>query len=114
MDLPKQKCEACRGDSPKITEDEISILHPYVSDWQINDDSGVNKLNRKFTFKSFPEALRFTLMVGEMSEGEGHHPLLIITWKNVTVEWWTHKIKGLHRNDFVMAAKTDVCYEAFS
>ena len=53
MDLPKQKCEACRGDSPKITEDEIAILHPHVSDWQINDDSGVNKLNRKFTFKSF-------------------------------------------------------------
>ena len=114
MDLVKQKCVACRGDSPKIAEDEIAILHPHVSDWQINDDCGVDKLKREFTFKSFPEALRFTLIVGEMSEEEGHHPLLIITWKSVTIEWWTHKIKGLHRNDFIMAAKTDVCYGGFS
>ncbi len=49
--------------------------------------------------------------VGELAEEEGHHPALLTKWGRTTVTWWTHKIKGLHRNDFIMAAKTDEPYQ---
>jgi 4a-hydroxytetrahydrobiopterin dehydratase len=48
--------------------------------------------------------------VGELAEAEGHHPVLVTRWGSVTVIWWTHKIRGLHRNDFIMAAKTDALF----
>lgn len=71
---------------------------------------GVHQLERTFRFSDFREALRFTLEVGELAENEGHHPVLVTRWGRVTVTWWTHKIRGLHRNDFIMAAKTDALY----
>jgi 4a-hydroxytetrahydrobiopterin dehydratase len=61
-------------------------------------------------YKNFVEALHFTNKVGELAETEGHHPSLLTEWGKVTVTWWTHKINGLHRNDFIMAAKTDELY----
>jgi len=54
--------------------------------------------------------LRFTVQVGELAEAEGHHPVIVTEWGRVTVTWWTHKIKGLHHNDFIMAAKTSQLY----
>jgi 4a-hydroxytetrahydrobiopterin dehydratase len=68
---------------------------------------GVQRLSRTFVWPNFAEALAFTDRVGALAEAEGHHPLLITEWGKVTVQWWTHKIKGLHRNDLIMAAKTD-------
>jgi 4a-hydroxytetrahydrobiopterin dehydratase len=65
------------------------------------------QLERRFEFPDLAQALVFTDKVGELAEFEGHHPRLITEWGSVTVTWWTHKIKGLHRNDFVMATKTD-------
>jgi pterin-4a-carbinolamine dehydratase len=62
---------------------------------------------RAFEFPSFADALAFTNRVGALAEKEGHHPALLTEWGRVTVTWWTHKIRGLHRNDFIMAAKTD-------
>jgi 4a-hydroxytetrahydrobiopterin dehydratase len=64
-------------------------------------------LSRSFTFRNFAEALAFTNRVGALAEAEGHHPALFTEWGKVTVQWWTHKLKGLHRNDLIMAAKTD-------
>jgi 4a-hydroxytetrahydrobiopterin dehydratase len=64
-------------------------------------------LVRTFRFPNFREALAFTDRVGALAEAEGHHPALLTEWGTVTVFWWTHKIHGLHRNDFIMAAKTD-------
>ena len=66
---------------------------------------------QEFKFKNFVQALEFTNQVGRLAEEECHHPALLTEWGRVTVTWWTHKIKGLHRNDFVMAAKTDELYE---
>ena len=63
-----------------------------------------------FRFSNFAEALTFTDKVGELAETEGHHPAILTEWGRVTVTWWTHKIRGLHRNDFIMAAKTDQIY----
>jgi 4a-hydroxytetrahydrobiopterin dehydratase len=72
--------------------------------------NGIPQLERVYKFKSFIEALAFTNRVGEFAEAEGHHPAILVEWGRVTVTWWTHKIKGLHRNDFVMAARTDQLY----
>jgi 4a-hydroxytetrahydrobiopterin dehydratase len=68
---------------------------------------GIPRLERQYRFRSFVDALAFTNRVGEIAEAEGHHPAILTEWGRVTVSWWTHKIRGLHRNDFVMAAKTD-------
>ena len=70
-------------------------------------DASIARLERVFHFPSFADALAFTNRVGALAEEEGHHPALLTEWGRVTVTWWTHKIRGLHRNDFIMAAKTD-------
>ena len=72
--------------------------------------AGVPRLERAFSFANFAEALAFTNAVGGLAEAAGHHPALTTEWGRVTVVWWTHAIGGLHRNDFVMAAKTDERY----
>ena len=72
--------------------------------------AGVRRLERVFAFKDFAQALAFTNQVGELAEAEGHHPAILTEWGRVTVTWWTHKINGLHRNDFIMAAKTEAVY----
>jgi len=78
-----------------------------VPDWHVVERDGIKRLERVFRFSNFAEALAFTIRVGELAEAEGHHPALLTEWGRVTVTWWTHKIKGLHRNDFIVAAKTD-------
>lgn len=93
-----------------MTDSEIAGLHPQVSQWQIIERDGIKRLERVFKFKNFVEALGFTNRVGQIAEEEGHHPVLMTEWAKVVVTWWTHKIKGLHRKDFIMAAKTDELY----
>ena len=107
MTLSGLKCTACRRGEPTVTEAEIAELHPQVPDWQIVERDGIKRLERVFAFKDFAGALEFTNAVGGIAEEEGHHPALLTEWGKVTVEWWTHKIRGMHRNDFIMAAKTD-------
>jgi len=106
------KCVACRKGEPIATNVEITELHPQVSEWQIIEQDNIKMLERVFKFENFSEALRFTNKVGEIAEAEGHHPSITTEWGRVTVRWWTHKIKGLHRNDFIMAAKTDQLYNS--
>jgi 4a-hydroxytetrahydrobiopterin dehydratase len=110
--LTEMKCEACRKDSPTVTEAEAAELHPQVPDWRLFEVDGEKRLERAFAFKNFAAALAFTSEVGALAESEGHHPALLTEWGRVTVTWWTHKIRGLHRNDFIMAAKTDAAYAA--
>jgi 4a-hydroxytetrahydrobiopterin dehydratase len=105
--LTKMKCVACDRDAPTVTDEEIAELHPQVPEWLIVEVDGVKRLERVFEFGDFRQALDFTREVGELAEEEGHHPALLTEWGRTTVTWWTHKIRGLHRNDFVMAAKTD-------
>ena len=111
VELTGQKCVACRADSPRVTEAEIGSFHPQVPEWELLDDGGVLKLRRVYRFKDFAGALAFTNRVGEIAEDEGHHPLVSTEWGRVAVWWWTHKIKGLHVNDFIMAAKTDGLFD---
>ena len=109
-ELTQEKCVACRGDAPKVTEDEMAELRPRIPDWKLAEHDGIPRLERVFRFKDFAQALAFTVGVGELAEEEGHHPAILTEWGRVTVSWWTHKIRGLHRNDFIMAAKTDQLY----
>ena len=108
--LTQLKCTACRGDEPMLTNAQIAELHPQVPDWQVVERDGIKRLERAFKFDNFVHALAFTNKVGELAEEEGHHPAILTEWGRVTVTWWTHKIKGLHQNDFIMAAKSDQAY----
>lgn len=113
-ELTHLKCEACRVGAPTATDKEIAEFRQQVPQWTIVEREGIKRLERTFTFKNFVDALAFTNKVGEIAEEEGHHPALLTEWGRVTVTWWTHKIKGLHRNDFIMAAKTDQAYASFT
>ena len=105
--LINERCEVCRKDSPRVTEAEIAALSPEIPEWQIVEVDGVPRLRRTFRFASYPETLAFVQRVGELAEEEGHHPAMTVEWGKVRVSWWTHAIKWLNRNDFIMAAKTD-------
>jgi 4a-hydroxytetrahydrobiopterin dehydratase len=109
--LTQLKRVACRKDAPTVTQAEIAELHRQVSDWEIVELEGIKRLRRVFSFDDFVQALEFAKKVGELAEEEGHHPALLTEWGSTTVTFWTHKIRGLHRNDFVMAAKTDELYQ---
>ena len=108
--LTQMKCVACRAGEPTATDQEIAELHPQVPEWEIVEVDGIKRLQRVFRFDDFAQALAFTDTVGALAESEGHHPALLTEWGRTTVSWWTHKIRGLHRNDFIMAAKADQLY----
>jgi 4a-hydroxytetrahydrobiopterin dehydratase len=107
-ELAQMKCVACRGGEPSLTDEEIIALHPEAPEWQLIEVDGIKRLERVFQLKNFIEAVAFTNKVAMVAEKEDHHPLIVTEWGRVKVQWWTHKIKGLHKNDFIMAAKTDV------
>jgi 4a-hydroxytetrahydrobiopterin dehydratase len=106
-DLTQEQCQACRADSPRVEGEELQELSGRLPEWTVETRDGMPQLERRFEFPDFAQALAFTNRVGQLAEAENHHPKLTTEWGSVVVTWWTHKIKGLHRNDFVMAAKTD-------
>jgi 4a-hydroxytetrahydrobiopterin dehydratase len=112
-ELTEQKCQACRVGAPSVTDQEIKECQPKVPQWQIITENEIPKLDRVFKFKNFKDAIAFTDAVGAAAEAEGHHPRITTEWGKVGVTWWTHKIKNLHKNDFIMAAKTDQLYRKF-
>jgi 4a-hydroxytetrahydrobiopterin dehydratase len=106
-ELKQQTCEACNADAPKVSDAELAELIREIPEWTPVVRDGVMQLEREFKFKNFKLALAFTNKVGEIAEAEFHHPTLVTEWGKVTVTWWTHAINGLHKNDFIMAARTD-------
>ena len=108
--LAAMRCVACRRDAPTVTDEEVAELHPQVAEWELVEVDGIKRLQRVFSFDDFAQALEFTNEVGRLAEEEGHHPALLTEWGRTTVSWWTHKLRGLHRNDFIMAAKTGRLY----
>lgn len=107
MKLSEQVCEACRADAPQVTDEELRSLIREIPDWAPVVRDGIMQLERVFIFPNFADALAFTNRVGALAEDAGHHPALLTEWGKVTVTWWTHKIKGLHKTDFILAARTD-------
>jgi 4a-hydroxytetrahydrobiopterin dehydratase len=110
FDLSKQSCEACRADAPRVSDEDLKLLMPNIPDWQVIVVDGVMQLSREFGFRNFEQAMAFSNRVGEIAEVENHHPAILTEWGKVTVAWWSHKIKGLHKNDLIMAARTDEVY----
>jgi len=110
-DLSQLKCIPCRGGDPMLPDAEIAELQPQVSEWQIIEADDIKRLQRVFKLKDFVAALDFANKIGEIAEEEDHHPMLIVEWGRVTVAWWTHIVNGLHKNDFIMAAKTDYLFD---
>ena len=108
--LSELRCVPCRGGDPPLTVEQIAALMPQVSQWTLIERESIPRLERVFKFKNFAQALAFTDQVGALAEAEDHHPAILIEWGRVTVTWWTHKIKGLHQNDFIMAARTGGLY----
>ncbi len=109
-DLKDSNIETIRGGEHPLVEGEIQQLLTQIPGWQVILQDGEKRVQKVFKFADFAQALAFTDAVGKLAEEYDHHPALLTEWGKVTVAWWTHKIRGLHRNDFIMAAKTDQAY----
>jgi len=105
--LESLPCIPCRTGGAAASAAEIFEWLSQLPEWSTPVVDDVQRLVRIFPFKNFRQALDFTNQVGAIAEAEQHHPELLTAWGKVTVSWWTHKIGGLHRNDFIMAAKTE-------
>jgi len=105
MELSDKRCVPCRGGVPVLGTEEAERLVAQVPGWALEE--GAKGIRREFRFRNFAEAMMFSRQVGELAEVEGHHPDLSIGWGYCTVRFRTHAIKGLHENDFIMAAKVN-------
>lgn len=108
--LAQDKCEACSKEAPQLNDDQIEGMLKEVPEWKVETVEGEKRLSRTFKFKDFAGAFAFTQKIADIAEEEGHHPAMLTEYGKTTVDWWTHKIGGLHRNDFIMAARTDRLY----
>ncbi len=105
MSLTGKACVPCQGGIPPLTPEQAGNLLPQVPGWSLSEDS--DRLNRKFEFDDFVTALEFVNKVGELAEQEGHHPDISLGWGYTDIIIFTHKIQGLHENDFILAAKVN-------
>jgi 4a-hydroxytetrahydrobiopterin dehydratase len=105
MSLASEKCVPCRGGEAPLRGDELYALATQLGgDWRVIED---HHLEKDFSFPDFASALAFTNKIGAIAEEQGHHPDILLRWGKVGVTIWTHKIDGLSRSDFVLAAKID-------
>ena len=111
MELSKNSCEACREDAPALKEKEIEELLIKIPSWIIYEDEGIKKLICSFAFSNYQQSVDFNSKIANLAEKEDHHPDILLEWGKVTVTWWSHKINGLHMNDFICASKTDDIYK---
>jgi 4a-hydroxytetrahydrobiopterin dehydratase len=109
-DLAQMHCSQIKKDTPAMDDREIDQWVTRVPGWQVFKKNGEPRLEKVFKFRNFQQAMSFTYQVAQTAEEEDHHPALLTEWGKVTVTWWTHRIKGLHLNDFIMAAKTSEIY----
>jgi 4a-hydroxytetrahydrobiopterin dehydratase len=105
--LVHERCAACRRDSPHVTDAEIAELRPQIPGWELIERDGVPRLERAFRFADMAQAQLFARELAALADEQDHHPAIQQDAGVVKVGWWTHAIRGLHRNDFIMAAKTD-------
>ena len=111
-ELTEIKCEACKADAPRLSNKEISEFLQEILPWAVIEDDGIKRLVCSFAFLDYKQSINFTNLVAGLAEEEDHHPEIILEWGKVTVSWWSHKIKGLHKNDFICAAKSDEIYKS--
>ena len=109
-ELTQMHCSPVKESTPRLKENEIKHYLAQVPTWKVYEKEGESRLEKSFQFKDFTHAVAFTNRVAQIANEEDHHPAILTEWGRVTVTWWTHKIRGLYQNDFIMAAKTDQLY----
>ena len=107
-DLTQKHCVPCEGWMKPMAQAEAAQLLPQAKDWQLASSSGIDCIQRAFTFKDFASAMKFVNSVAALAESEGHHPDITINWNKVTLQLSTHAIKGLSENDFILASKINL------
>ena len=107
--LAGKTCTPCKGGIPPLTLQEVERFHAQVPQWEVRDEA--RRIQRRFQFRNFGEALKFVQQIGELAETEGHHPDISFGWGYASVSLQTKKIKGLHENDFIVAAKIDRLFD---
>ncbi|KAN0066361.1 hypothetical protein ACQY0O_000455 [Thecaphora frezii] len=114
--LAASRCEPCSNVLPALGSDGVAELLPTVPGWYLSPqpqtlkaakEANPDALKKSFRFKDWATAQAFAASLGQAAEEEGHHPAIMVEWGRVSVWWWSHSIRGLHKNDFVMASKTD-------
>ena len=110
-ELSQSTCQACSADADTLNEEEIQELLPQTPSWTVHEEEGIKRLICSFAFLNYEDSVKFTNEVAKLADKEDHHPEIFLEWGKVTVTWWSHKIKGLHSNDFICASKTDVLFK---
>ena len=110
--LISQNCVACKADAPKVTDDELAELLKEIPEWKLITKESMLRLQRVFEFQGYSSAVQFTNKIADLAEQEDHHPAILLEWGKVEVTWWTHMMLGLHKNDFIAAAKTDQLFNS--
>jgi 4a-hydroxytetrahydrobiopterin dehydratase len=109
-ELVKQHCIPVGANTPRLNKQAILDLEAQLPDWRTYEKDAELRLEKVFEFDDFRKAVSFTNQIAQIANEEDHHPAILTEWGKVTVTWWTHKINGLHQNDFIMAAKTSKIY----
>jgi len=113
-ELSHAHCTPCTATSAALTDEELKQLMPLIPGWTTAICNDEMRLEKIFKFSNFIDALAFSNKVGALAEQQDHHPAILTEWGKVTISWWTHSIHGLHRNDFILAAKTDLEYQGYA
>ena len=111
-ELLKKTCSACEIDAPLVPHDQQIELLKDLDGWII-DNSDISKLTKEFKLNNYEQSIVFANLIADLAELQDHHPKIIIEWGSVSLEWWSHKIGGLHMNDFICAAKSDEIFDTF-
>ena len=109
--LSERTCSACEIGAPLVSQEEQELLLKDLKGWRI-DKKDVSKLVKFYKFDNYNQSIEFANKIAELADLENHHPKIIVEWGIVGIEWWSHKIKGLHLNDFICASKSDYLYES--
>jgi len=112
-ELTLEDCVRVNKNTPALSPETVAKLNGRLPDWSIIDQNGTPALSKTFKFPNFNSALSFTNRIGQQAEDQDHHPAILTEWGRVTVTWWTHVVHGLHRNDFIMAARTEAVFQSF-
>ena len=110
-ELSKGTCSACEKGAPLVPHNQQKELLKDLDGWVI-DNSDISKLVKEFKFNNYEHSIAFTNLIADLAESQDHHPKITLEWGSVSLEWWSHKIKGLHMNDFICAAKSDGIFDA--
>ena len=111
INLTNQTCEACEIGAPLVPVVDQAKLLEGLDGWEI-DNTATSKLVNKYKFLSYKEASTFVNLIVDLAESEDHHPKITLEWGLVHLEWWSHKIQGLHMNDFICAAKSNELFQS--